>query len=131
MSRVIPEFFDLLHFTESNLGKALVSGDMLLIPVNGLQALRGHPCADATGPLIGTLVFKGVASSRRKVIEYIGEPPLYEPGRFKEPYVVEDTTAATTAEGLREYTFEGLQLEPRAWVESWVVHARSFELIVD
>lgn len=54
-----------------------------------------------------------------------------QPDGFKEPYVVEDGGLSNGTIGTtREYAFEGVQEEPRAWVD-WVVRATSFEFIVE
>jgi hypothetical protein len=122
------ENFEKLYFTECVLGKAVVSGETMRIQVRGLFVLRGHPLLSVGyGPHSGWFVFNGVTHSSRTVTEYIGDPKA--PEGFKDPYSVEDEvpSLASTAQP-RDYAFEGLQDEPCAWVDNWIVRAASFQL---
>jgi hypothetical protein len=38
---------------------------------------------------------------------------------------------AARLDNLREYGFEGIQEEPRAWVDDWVLRAQSFQFEID
>jgi hypothetical protein len=128
--KYISENFDRLHFTESRLGNPLVEGRTLCIPVHGVLPMMGHPLMDG-GPqlLSGRLLFRGVATSRRGVTEYIGDPK--NPDGFKDEYSVEDLPPNPSESGdCRMYIFEGLFEDPVAWVD-WDVLAESFELIID
>jgi len=129
--RKIAGFFDNLHFTESSFGLPVVHGSTLRIPVRGLFVLRGHPLLEnGDGPYTGWLVFENVRDSRRTVTEYTGESKLA--GEFGKPYEVEDGPfPQVVGDPGVTFEFEGLQLEPKAWVDNWIVRADSFELIVD
>lgn len=131
--KVVREHFEALFFSESLLGQPSMIGTTLVVPVSGVLPLGGFPLVGGEGGSIsGTLMFRGVVSSRRIVTEYIGNPK--NPDGFKEPYVVEDIFGGSGAElagGLREYGFEGTQEDPRAWIDDWVVRAKSFEFDID
>jgi hypothetical protein len=121
--------FDKLFFTESIFGQAHFDGSQLRIPAQGLLLLGGHPLeANGYGPYEGELIFDGVASSRRTITEYIGDPR--KPTGFKPPLDVVDEipTSDTQAEELQEFGFEGRQESPYAWIDNWVVRAKSFVL---
>ncbi len=124
------EDFEKLHFTESNFGALDVGVDQIRIPVSGLFVLRGHPLlSQGDGPYAGWLVFGGVTSSNRTVTKYLGGSMA--PGGYKEPYSREDGPfqGASNREQ-KEYAFEGLQQDPCAWVDNWVVTAASFQLLI-
>jgi hypothetical protein len=123
--------FDTLFFTESIFGKARLDGSRLLIPVKGLFLLRGHPLeANGYGPYEGEFIFDGVASSRRTITEYVGD--ARKPTGFKPPRDVVDEIPAgdTQTEALQEFGFEGRQESPYAWIDNWIVRAKSFVLRV-
>ncbi len=124
-------FFDKLHFTESNFGHPVIEGALMRVPVSGLFVLRGHPLLEeGDGPYSGWIVFDEVRDSTRTVIEYIGEPKITK--NFKEPYDVQDGPFPRAAEDkVTTFEFEGLQLDPRAWIDNWTVRAGSFVLIVE
>jgi hypothetical protein len=126
--RQIPDHFDEIHFTESRIGVPKVVGDSLLIPASGLLLMSGHPLLSQTdGPVSGIMVFKGVETSTRTIIEYIGDPK--NPRGFKEPRQEHDGPfLATTADECREFEFEGLLESPPAWIDNWVVLANRFIL---
>jgi hypothetical protein len=106
-----------------------MDGATLTIPVTGLLPLRGYPVSGARGPIAGRIVFRGVASSARKVIEYIGSSK--RPQGYKAPYVIEDIIDSPAGEPLRKFQFEGFQPEPEAWIEDWTIRAQSFELFTE
>lgn len=125
--REVRGFFDKLYFSESVLGSACFDGARLKVPVRGLFLLAGHPLeTKGRGPYAGVLVFDGVAESRRTITEYIGDSR--KPDGFKPPYEVVDEvpTGAVKTEGLYEFGFEGYQESPSAWIDNWIVRARSF-----
>lgn len=124
-------FFDNLYFTESSFGLPVTHGANMRIPVRGLFVLRGHPLLDSSdGPYTGWLVFENVQDSRRIVTEYVGESKLSRD--FREPYEIKDGPFPSNAgDAVTTFGFEGLQLEPKAWIDNWVVRAESFELIID
>ncbi|GLQ95090.1 hypothetical protein [Dyella acidisoli] len=102
------------------------------VPVKGVFALRGHPLLkESDGPYQGWLVFENVIDSNRTVTEYIGESRATK--NFKEPYDIKDGPFLPQATGsaTAEFAFEGLQIEPRAWIDNWIVRAGSFELVID
>jgi hypothetical protein len=121
--------FDKLYFTESVLGKACLDGSRLQIPVKGLFLLAGHPFeAKGYGPYEGELIFDGVASSRRIITEYVGdarEPTAFSPSRN---VVDEIPDSDIQTEVLQEFGFEGYQESPSAWIDNWIVRAKSFVL---
>ena len=119
--------FDSLFFTESTLGEATMSGPDLVIPIYGLFRLRVSSKLRADRPVSGWLIFKGAQRSFREITEYIGDPR--RPDGFKDPYFDERKLAAAS-EGVREYAFEGRQLDPTAWVD-WIVVAKAFEIVED
>jgi hypothetical protein len=126
-----PEDFNKLHFTESNLGTPIVLANEVRIPVSGLFVLHGHPLlSKGDGPYSGWLVFTAVTHSTRTVTEYIGGPMAS--GGFKEPIHHEDGPFLNTENNDRkEYSFEGLQQDPSAWIDNWIINAASFQLLVD
>jgi hypothetical protein len=129
MIREVRGYFDKLHFTESVLGKASLDGSRLRIPVKGVFLLAGHPFeARGYGPYEGELIFDGIASSRRTVTEYVGE--ARKSVVFKPPYDVVDKipSADMQTEPLQEFGFEGYQESPSAWIDNWIVRAKSFVL---
>jgi hypothetical protein len=126
--RIFPANFDKLFFTESCFGAAAIDGNVLQVPVKDLFALKGHPLLiDGDGPYAGLLVFRGVTHSYRKVVEYVGDTRA--PQGFKTAYGIEDGPFPQ-GDGKSVFKFEGLQLEPRAWID-WDIHADTFELQVD
>jgi len=128
--REIEGFFDKLFLTGSRLGCGRVEGGNLIIPVNGLDVLAGHPLSEENyGPYEGELVFEGVVSSRRLFSEY--DSDFKSPKDFKATKDVIDYIPAAShleREIIQEYGFEGTQNEPRAWIHEWIVHAKSFVL---
>jgi hypothetical protein len=121
--------FDKLYFTESVLGKARLDGSQLQIPVKGLFLLADHPFeAKGYGPYEGELIFDGVASSRRTITEYVGD--AREPMAFNPPRDVVDEILSSDmqTEALQEFGFEGYQESPSAWIDNWIVRAKSFIL---
>jgi hypothetical protein len=114
--------FDALHFTESTFGTSMLIGSDLLVPIRGVV-----PVDEPLRSLSGRLIFKGAQRSVRRVAEYIGDPR--QPVGFKNPYIAEQQFAPAS-EDAREYAFEGVQTDPRAWVD-WVITAKSFEFIED
>lgn len=129
MATRVPESFDALFFTESSLGKPLLVGDILTVPVSGVLPLGGYPITHQSGSISGRMIFRGVASSSRVVTEYIGDPT--KPDGFKNPYEISDIDGDETNAGLREYAFEGVSEDPMAWIDNWLVRAKSFEFEID
>jgi hypothetical protein len=125
----IPESFDALFFTESMLGKPLLTGNILTVPVAGVLPLDGYPLAPQRQSISGKLIFKGVVSSSRTMTEYIGDPA--DPEGFKEPYEVADIDYPKGDVGLQMYAFEGVSKDPMAWIDNWMVCAESFEFEID
>lgn len=124
--------FDKLYFTESSFGLPVIEGVLMRVPVQGLFVLRGHPLLDeGDGPYSGWLVFDKVRDSMRTVTEYVGESKMTK--NFKESYNVQDGPFPASAEDdeVSTFGFEGLQLDPRAWIDNWIVRAGSFELIIE
>ncbi|MCP5014124.1 MAG: hypothetical protein GY938_02430 [Ketobacter sp.] len=104
----------------------------MVVPVSGLYVMEGHPLAKGKGgPFKGRLKFIGVRNSTRNICEYIGNPK--QPNGFKEPRDIEDgpLEQVMVPEILQEYGFEGFLENPAAWVNDWVVKARSFEFECD
>lgn len=130
--REVRGFFDKLYFSESVLGAARFDDARLRVAVSGLFLLAGHPLErEGTGPYEGELVFEGVADSRRTITEYIGDSR--KPDGFKPPCEVVDEVplnGAVQTEGLYEFGFEGYQESPSAWIDNWIVRAKSFTLEV-
>jgi hypothetical protein len=127
--REIDGFFDELFFTECVLGVAEVHDGDLSIPVQGLFVLGGHPLAtERAGPYQGELVFVGAVESRRRLIEYIGDPR--KPNGFKPPREELEPRVGGDAkdEMLQEFGLEGYLETPSAWVDDWIIRARSFRL---
>jgi hypothetical protein len=123
-------FFDKLHFTESTLWSPSITTTQLRVPITGLMILQGHPMeSSGYGPYSGDLVFDDVVSSRRTVIEYIGDPR--NPSGFGTPRQVADEFEAKSSMQLQNFTFEGLIRNPDAWVDEWVVLAREFRLLIN
>jgi len=76
-------------------------------------------------------VFEWVADSRRTVTEYIGDARRHS--GFKPPREVVDEVppnGAIQIDELQEFGFEGYQESPSAWVDNWIVRAKSFMLEV-
>ena len=127
--RDISGSFDKLYFAESVLGAPHLDGGQLRVPVSGLFLLGGHPLeGEGTGPYKGQLMFDGVADSRRTITEYIGD--ARKPEGFKSPHEVVDEISWKPAEVelLHEFGFEGYQESPSAWIDNWIVQAKSFTL---
>jgi hypothetical protein len=126
--REVVGFFDKLYFSESVLGCACFQGERLLIPVSGIFLLAGHPLAsNGYGPYEGEFVFDGVTDSRRTVTEYIGDSR--KPEGFKPSYEIIDdipVRESKVSKMPREFGLEGYQESPSAWIDNWVVRARSF-----
>jgi hypothetical protein len=140
--RSFPENFECLILGEADFGVPKIVGHTIIIPVMHLpvHAYGRHPLVltddkafwkhPALGEVVdGLLVFRDVYLSRRKIIEYIGDP--MHPDGFREPYVVEDINVDVGDEILNTYDFEGSLEDPPAFVETWDILARSFELQVD
>jgi len=125
-------FFDEIHFTECNLLAPTIAGDTLSISASGLYVFPEHPLAQSgPGPHEGTLVFDGVSSSRRVIIEYIGDS--MNPEGFKDPRTVIDAFPANRDPGESSgiaHVFEGYLAEPSSWVDHWEVTARSFKIVL-
>jgi hypothetical protein len=122
-------YFDNLYFTESEFGMLRFDGLRLHIPVKGLFLLAGHPFEiKGYGPYEGEFIFDGVASSRRTIMEYIGDsrnPMGFKPCRD----VVDEIPGGDIQTGtLQEFGFEGILELPRAWIVDWIVQAKSFVL---
>ena len=127
---LVKENFELMHFTESNIGKVHIHGNDLTVPVENIFVLGSHPlCERGAGPYSGKFVFHNVHSSKRELTEYIGDPK--NPEGFKDPYVVEDISEKLEGlERCKEYAFEGITDDPVAWVD-WCIKAESFEFECD
>jgi hypothetical protein len=121
-------FFDKLHFSESVLGPVRIEGTQLRVPVGGVFLLTGHPLeSDGYGPYHGELIFDGVVDSRRSITEYIGDPR--KPEGFKPPREVVDALPIKELIDetvFQEFGFEGYQESPSAWIDNWIVRAKSF-----
>lgn len=64
------------------------------------------------------------------VTEYIGEAKVVRD--FKEPYDIQDGPLPSPVEtNATTFGFNDLQLEPRAWIDNWIVRTDSFELIIN
>lgn len=127
--KTFSENFENIFFTESKFGELDLVGNVLRIPVSGLFVLMKHPLIlSGDGPYEGWLVFEGVSSSSRTVTEYIGGPMA--PGGFAEPYHKEEGPFPAALETQNEYAFEGRQLKPFAWIDNWVVKAKSFRFVL-
>jgi hypothetical protein len=131
MMREIQGNFDKLHFTESTFGKVCFDGLRLRIPVKGIFLLRGHPLeVMGYGPYEGELIFDGVASSCKTITEYIGD--TQNPTGFKPPREMVDEIIGSDLQSdeFQEFVFEGYQESPSAWIDDWIVRAKSFVLRV-
>jgi hypothetical protein len=119
-----------LHSTESNVGKPVVDGNDLIVPIESVFVLGGHPlCEENPGPHKGKFIFHDVYSSKCELTEYIGDPK--KPDGFKDPYVIENMKSREVEDGdVKEYAFEGIFVDPVAWVD-WEIQARSFEFVVE
>lgn len=128
--RNINGFFDKLYFSESVLGDARFDGARLRVSVSGLFLLGGHPLeSEGSGPYEGELIFDGVADSRRAITEYVGNSR--KPEGFKPPReVVDEIPFGVPVEeaALQEFGFEGYQESSSAWIDNWLVRAKSFVL---
>jgi len=122
--------FDKLHFSECTFGAPIIEGRVMRVRVEGLFVLGGHPLlAEGDGPYCEILCSGELRNRNRDVMEYIGDPK--KPEGFKEQYRVADGPFAGSATGPQtEFGFEGIQASPSAWID-WIVHAESFELVVD
>ena len=133
MTRKVTGFFDKLYFSESILGDARLEGSQLHISISGLFLLGGHPLEDeGTGPHNGELRFDGVADSCRTITEYVGDARA--PEGFKPPRKVVDKVILeepAQEDVLQEFAFEGYQESPNAWIDNWLIHAKSFELTIE
>jgi len=130
MMQTIQNHFDDLYFTESRLGKPMVTCGNLIVPVSGVYVLQGHPLAEkGGGPFKGKLIFKSVKESYRKSSEYIGDPR--KPEGFKPTEEVRDEFADNGVSHVKEFGFEGLYEDPPSWVEDWIVQAESFAFEVE
>lgn len=130
--REVRDFFDKLYFSESVLGPARLGDTNLRVAVSGLFLLAGHPLeSEGSGPYVGDLVFEGVVDSRRTITEYIGDsrkPEGFKPPREMVDDVRIDPTINTA--DLHEFGFEGYQESPSAWIDNWIVRAKSFRFEV-
>ena len=124
----VHEKLDHLHFTESTFGQPRFVGSEFRIPVRNLFPLAGYPeLAPINGPYAGELVFSGVQESRRKIIEYIGDPRA--PLGFAPPHEIIDRIPSSPvheALDVHEFGFEGCFDSPPAWVDEWRIKASSF-----
>jgi hypothetical protein len=130
--RAINGFFEKLYFSESELGKACLDGAQLRVSVSGLFLLGGHPLeGEGCGPYEGELIFDGVADSRRTITEFVGNSR--KPDGFKPPREVVDEISfeAPVEDTLQEFGFDGYQESPSAWIDNWLVRAKSFELRIE
>lgn len=127
---LVKENFELMHFTESNIGRVRVHNNDLIVAVENIFVLGSHPlCEQKAGPYKGKFIFHNVHSSKKELTEYIGDPK--KPDGFKEPYIVEDIDERLDGlEGCKEYAFEGISDNPAAWVD-WCIKAESFEFECD
>ncbi|WP_282297180.1 hypothetical protein [Stenotrophomonas sp. PS02289] len=125
-------FFDLLYFAESTIGDWGFEDRTLTVEVQGVFLFGNHPLnAEGHGPHAGWFVFEGVTSSKRTLIECIGDP--VKPDGFKAPREeVDDIDYGLPGlpKESREYGFEGYLTVPLGWVD-WVVVAGSFKFVVD
>lgn len=99
-----------LHWTESNIESIAVSGrDLVLI------ASQVFVLGVAGGPCRVKVTYTNVASARREVIEYIGDPKGNP--KFKEPYWIQDIEPITIAD-TKSYGAEGVStFGPVAWID--------------
>lgn len=103
-----------------------------MVTVQGIFLLGNHPLnGEGHGPHAGWFVFEGVTSSKRTLIECIGDP--VKPDGFKAPREELDDIdyglPGLPTESL-EYGFEGYLSHPLGWVD-WVVIAGSFKFVLD
>lgn len=126
--QLIREHFNFLFTTDCRYSQPTIAGDTLRICVAELGLLKGHPLKPEASGTIAYIprcnfVFDQVSASVRTLSPYIGDPKL---GNFGRPYVEEDGPFSQRPGG-REYAFEGVFEEPRAWID-WMVKAGSFAL---
>jgi hypothetical protein len=124
-------FFDKLYFTDSTMKQPHISTEQLRVPISGLLLLKGHPLeCRGYGPYRGELIFNGVVTSQRTLIEYIGDRK--NPSGFGPAKKVADAFShrPMSPHGER-FSFEGLILDPDAWVDEWLVVATEFKLLVE
>jgi hypothetical protein len=99
-----------LHWTESNIESISVSGRELVVIASQVFAL-----GSAEGPIKVKVTYSNVASARREVTEYIGDPK--ENPDFKEPLVFQDIEAVDLP-SVKTYGIEGIStFSPIAWID--------------
>jgi len=148
MMKAIANYFDYLFFTECYLGdwslqKNLVfqakKGFMfkdwcLLIPINNLGILPGHPLNDRDEIIYlpkCLLIFDGVKKSLLQITEYVENPPgsnNFLPPNNQPPTVIEDSFMSDRPVTLFE--IEGIYMHQLAWID-WEIESASFSLEVD
>jgi hypothetical protein len=138
--RSFPENFERLGFWEAHFGAPTIFGQTMTVPVKNLPFQNKHPLAltkdkaifqhPALGGVVnGLLVFREVFLSRRKMIDYIGNP-MSSDCKFSEEYEVVDIDNGENYADYNLYSFEGRIDDPPAGV-IWRIAARSFELQVE
>ena len=128
--RAIEGAFEQLFLSDATLGVPSLEGERMAIPARNVGLMRGHPL-NATSELAFLiqpcrLVFAGVASSRRVISEYTGEPTM---PHFKDSKTVIVDGPFPTGPGQRTlFELEGVSEEPRGWISLWQIMAGSFHL---
>ena len=128
---LIDGHFDALHTTESSFGEPTLSGSTLTIPALKLVLLGDHPLA-IRGWLAcaGELVFTDVASSRRELVPYRGDPRSAD-GFLPAIQVSDPIPRPRTNQERRSFLFEGFYAgEPLAWIHEWEVQAGACHILV-
>ncbi len=129
--KIFHGYFKDLHFTESKLWQPMINANLMVVEVTQLYPLEGHPlCKFTNGPVAGKLIFNDVSQSERTIIEYKGDS--HAPTSFKEKRKESDGpfNLDPFRPDMIEFGFEGFLENPPAWVDDWIVKARSFALEV-
>lgn len=130
MPRTIAGHFDSLTFMQGDFDPVEICGATLRVRAYRVHPGKSYPIEGEFTPLSGTLVFRDVVSSTRNVTEYVGSPKSGD--GFKEPYKVTDICRnVEPTRDFRQYRLEGLLRSPMAWIDDWLVVARSFEFEID
>ena len=124
-----------LNITETRFGTPVISGDTMEIPVKNLNLLPSHPL-NCTGESewihSGVIRVFGLVSSKREIIEYVGDPregnvkPLVEVEEFPE------TPASVPVNGdTVVLDMEGWMEVPYSQIPNWLIVCSRAELEID
>jgi hypothetical protein len=126
---IVSGHFNKIFSTDCDLSDPKITGGRLIVFVQGIGVIPGHPFFEKIGPSqiryfrSGHLIFDGVEDSLRELTDFVGDP---RDRKVTKPYVVKDGPFPKPAQATQVFRFEG-RPKPHAWVD-WTVMAVSFTL---